>query len=84
MVNGCEFGTDELVELDNLIDIEVPTTVPIEFINQLHYLMSLMQEGTKKIEAIKAYRTLTNYGLKESKDMVEKYWIAKHPVNDAN
>lgn len=42
----------------------------------LHALMGYMQAG-KKIEAIKAHRSLTGYGLKESKDIVEKYLTFK-------
>lgn len=38
-------------------------------------LLKHMQAGSK-IEAIKAYRALTNQGLKESKDAVERYWSA--------
>lgn len=37
-------------------------------------LLLQMQQGASKIEAIKAYRSLTNQGLKESKDAVERYW----------
>jgi len=39
--------------------------------------MALMAEGTRKIEAIKCHRKITGYGLKESKDTVEKYWVSK-------
>lgn len=42
-------------------------------------LMMLMVEGTRKIEAIKIYRQLTGFELKESKDAVEKYWVARCP-----
>lgn len=44
--------------------------------SELHNLLSAMQVG-KKIEAIKAHRSLTGYGLKESKDAVEKYWFTR-------
>ena len=40
----------------------------------VNLLMHLMQEKVYKIDAIKAYRTLTNAGLREAKDAVEKYW----------
>lgn len=36
-------------------------------------LMSAMQKRNK-IEAIRAYRTLTGFGLKESKNDVERFW----------
>ena len=46
-------------------------------VGELDHLLGLMQEGTRKIEAIKSYRMLTGAGLKESKDAVEKYWVSK-------
>jgi len=74
--------SSEIEAIDNLIDIEVP--MPIEHhypksddIDRLDRLMMLMVEGTRKIEAIKTYRILTGYGLKESKDAVERYWVDK-------
>lgn len=45
-------------------------------------LLRLMGSNSK-IEAIKAYRALTGQGLKESKDAVEKYWIARPAENAA-
>lgn len=39
----------------------------------LNKLLHAMQRG-QKIEAIKEYRTITNMGLKESKDAVEEFW----------
>lgn len=39
-------------------------------LDDVHVLMRAMADG-RKIEAIKAYRTLTGYGLKESNDAVE-------------
>lgn len=42
-------------------------------------LLSSMNQHGKKIEAIRAYRNLTNAGLKEAKDAVEKYWVDADP-----
>lgn len=39
-------------------------------------LMHHIHTAASKIEAIKAYRTLTGHPLKESKDAVEAYWPA--------
>ena len=77
---GHELSREAIVELDELIDIDVPqadsycapTNVDIE------HLMRLMVAGTYKIEAIKYHRKLTGMGLKDSKDIVERYW--KEPV----
>jgi Ribosomal protein L7/L12 C-terminal domain len=72
-------------EVDNLIDIGVLEVPPLKAscadVDNLLMLM-LMAEGTRKIEAIKAYRTLTGAGLKESKDAVEKYWNSKGHYNN--
>jgi ribosomal protein L7/L12 len=59
-------------ELDHIIDIEV--IAPAMNVEQLHTLMSIMQRGTNKIDAIKLHRAMTGWGLKESKDAVEDYW----------
>ena len=76
--NGMSSGEYEIEELDRRIDIDVPvqdTAKASQF--DVDNLMYLMAEGTRKIEAIKAYRKLTGQGLKESKDAVEKYWVSK-------
>lgn len=70
----------EIEWLDNYIDIELPEASVISA-EALHTLMGLMQEGTKKIEAIKQHRSMTGYGLKESKDIVEGYWTGKPKLN---
>lgn len=57
---------DQLVKPTPMFDNKVP-------FDKVDLLLSLMQEKTKKIEAIKAYRDLTGAGLKEAKDAVEKY-----------
>jgi hypothetical protein len=70
-------------DLDNLINIEVEqpkNVVPCGLVDEL---LLYMGGGTQKIEAIKAYCTLTGAGLKESKDAVERYWVSK-PVEKAS
>ena len=69
-------ATDYIIDtMDELIDVEVPfqpqATIKASDVDNL---LALMQQGEKKIEAIKAYRMLTSEGLKESKDAVERYW----------
>lgn len=72
---GRQFDTAELSELDNLIDISIPDPVPsYPDASDINNLMKLMADGKEKISAIKLHRKLTGYGLKESKDEVEKYW----------
>ncbi|SRR5258708_28046824 len=68
---------NEIIDIDNIIDIELPAVekqyVSFELVDELLRQMALGQ----KIPAIKAYRELCHAGLKESKDAVEKYWISK-------
>jgi ribosomal protein L7/L12 len=65
----------EMRDFDDLIDVDIPEPVANKAsCFDVDNLLMLMNEGTRKIESIKAYRTLTGAGLKESKDAVEKYW----------
>lgn len=69
------FNDEAIRSLDNMIDIEVePQHVYNATPADIDMLMHLMAQGTQKIEAIKLYRKLTGFGLKNSKDAVEKYW----------
>lgn len=66
--------------LDDLIDVPIPElenikTDPV----LLDELIRKIVEGQYKIEAIKLYRQITGFGLKDAKDAVEKYWIGKTP-----
>lgn len=71
---GIVDSTDVEV-LDKLIDI--PMAEPVKSYalpSEVDALLAAMNQPGKKIEAIKAYRVLTNAGLKEAKDAVERYW----------
>jgi Ribosomal protein L7/L12 C-terminal domain len=84
-VNNGMFA-DRLVieELECLIDIDVSVADPVKVDpNDVDSLLDLMAKGKQKIEAIKAYRSLTGVGLKESKDAVERYWISKPVIEGA-
>ena len=76
---------ENIDRLDQLIDIAVPTQ-PVNTANcsDVDNLMALMVEGTRRIEAVKAYRVLTGAGLKEAKDAVEKYWTSNKPDTRVN
>lgn len=81
---GVTLDRDDIADLDNLIDIDVQ---PIEIPGKanpadLDMLMNAIHEG-EKIEAIKAYCTLTHTVLKEAKDAVEKYWNRDSKLKDA-
>ena len=75
--NGFDGFEDNIQALDDMIDIDVSAQeklyVSAELVDELLRQMAL----GNKIPAIKAYRELCNAGLKESKDAVEGYWVAK-------
>jgi len=75
-----------VTELDDMLDIDVPEPTQMVYpaTSDINRLMALMVEGTQKIEAIKLHRKLTGWGLKESKDEVEKYWVAKKPKEEGS
>lgn len=75
-ITARTLSEDEIDAIDHIIDIDV---TPIEVPGKadpadLDELMRAIHNG-EKIAAIKAYRTMTGYGLKEAKDAVEKYWV---------
>lgn len=72
--NGMSAGEYEVTALDNIIDISVEQERVYPANGHIDDLMRLMVAGTQKIEAIKTHRAITGFGLKESKDAVEKYW----------
>jgi ribosomal protein L7/L12 len=77
-------NSSEVEMIDNFIDIDAPVTERVyPHLADVNNLMLHMANGTHKIEAIKSYRNLTGLGLKESKDAVEKYWIAAKPAVEA-
>lgn len=68
---------NELRQLEAIVTPNTATQLaerPIVSEESVENLMRLMAGKQLKIEAIKAYRTLTNAGLKEAKDAVERYW----------
>ncbi len=79
ITSACDSISYTTIEtIDNMIDIEVPEPKPEKAdVSTVERLMSLMQQNTQKIEAIKVFRDLTGAGLKESKDAVERYWVDK-------
>lgn len=66
---------DDLATLDQLTDVDCQ---PVEVTGKadpatINELMRAIHAG-EKIAAIKAYRSMTGYGLKEAKDAVEAQW----------
>ena len=64
---GHEFTTDEMRVLSELTEAQQNPVPPVD----LKPLFDAMVSG-QKIDAIRTYRTLTGFGLKESKDEVER------------
>lgn len=74
---GHSLSEDELYKLDELTTPQLVTSIsgrPTVAEVDVDDLMGRMNAKTNKIDAIKAYRQITNAGLKEAKDAVEKYW----------
>lgn len=72
---------DDIDEIGKLVVdlMPVQTDVPPQQRNvvgedDVDNLLRLMAAKEQKIDAIKAYRQITNAGLKEAKDAVERYW----------
>ena len=63
-----------------VVEENVPAPLCNPTVGGINDLMSAIH-GRRKIDAIKAYRSLTGYGLKEAKDAVEACWLAEGPVN---
>lgn len=63
----------QIEKIDSLIDINAAPDRIYPKISDIEYLLVAIKFG-RKIEAMKAYRSLTGFGLKESKDMIEKHW----------
>lgn len=82
---GVEFAEFDIENIDAMITFEEPAKLsdilpaPKASAVDVDSLLAAFKAGTK-IEAIKAYRTLTGYGLKETKDAIESYWVPKPRV----
>lgn len=76
---------DDIAKMDAIIDIDVtPVEVPGKANPaDLDDLMRAIHKG-ERIAAIKAYRSMTGYGLKEAKDAVEKEWPEHKRLNEAD
>lgn len=58
-----------------LVEECLPKQEPVKAnAGEIDEMLKAIREG-KKIDAIKWYRSLTGYGLKESKEAIERYWI---------
>lgn len=72
-------------DLDDLIDIPIPEPVKSYALpSEVDALLAAFNQPGKKIEAIKAYRSLTGAVLKEAKDAVERYWKENKSIADGD
>lgn len=67
--NGDVSHIDELIDID-VTPVEVPGKADPAMLNEL---MRAIHAG-ERIAAIKAYRSMTGYGLKEAMNAVERHW----------
>lgn len=68
---GRQLQVNELHDLNDLVKAcNEPSQVSADAIGRM--LDAIKQDH--KIEAIREHRMMTGYGLKESKDEIEKYW----------
>lgn len=76
--NGMSAGEYEVNTLDDIVQIEIPEEPSSKF--SVHSLAAMLEamKNERKIEAIKEHRQMTGYGLKESKDFIEKYMVTDH------
>lgn len=68
-----QLSAEEINMLDNMLDTPEAAANP----QVIEELMKAIHDG-KKIEAIKAYRSLIPSGLKEAKDAIEKDWTNRY------
>lgn len=68
-------------EIARILELSKPVEAPKVEAIQVDALLIEMQAG-QKIAAIRAYRALTNAGVRESKEAVERYWTAKEQKVD--
>jgi ribosomal protein L7/L12 len=82
---GANLDPYRIQDIDDAINVDVPEPADrYPDSDDINNLMKLMADGKEKISAIKLHRKLTGYGLKESKDEVEKYWSTQlHRIADA-
>lgn len=71
---GRELRGDEIEDLFNRFDNGCNATA-----QDVNAMLEAIKLG-RKIEAIKMHRTLTGFGLKESKDVIELHWPHVQPV----
>ena len=81
---AISFSVNELYEIDNMIDVDVPVAdVKYPLARDVDDLLRQLNAPDGFIPAIKAYRNLTGQGLKESKEAIERYRsIPKFPKDD--
>lgn len=81
IVNRCGsqcLAKDDIDEIGKLVVDMMPepqiTQRPVVSAVTIETLMKLMNEKTHKIDAIRVVREITDLGLKDAKDLVERYW----------
>lgn len=76
LVQSGTFYHNAITDLDNLIEIDVPATevqVVRPNVADIHAMLDSIK-NRRKIDAIKCHRSITGYGLKDAKEVIESYW----------
>ncbi len=74
---GRQMTIDEIHTLDHLAKLGNEAGKASVNGQAVAAMLDAIKKGSK-IEAIREHRAMTGYGLKESKDEIEKYW--PHPL----
>lgn len=82
--HAISFTENEIEDIDDLIDISIPippvrTLVDCQLVDDL---LLHLNRPDGFISAIKAYRVLTNAGLKEAKQAIERYRNYTKPMHE--
>lgn len=80
--------SEEIETIDYVIDVELPQPAKVDPA-EIDELLRQISNPDGFISAIKAYRALTGYGLKEAKETIERYRVIPNfrdskPVNPSD
>ena len=83
--NKGKLAPYDIEDIDNIVDFDVPNATPERIYTSCGMVDEMLAAvaSNRKIDAIKAYRSITGVGLKEAKDAIEAYWL-RQPAPAAN
>ena len=84
LITRDELSNEDIEIIDAIVEFNVP--VPAKAYAScadVDDMLKAMREG-RKIDAIKAYRSITGTGLKEGKDAIEANWLPVPALSSSN